>query len=318
MRDQLLHLGRPGLICLPFLRITGQEPSTAWLLRQFHRTTNIPLSVQLLGNHAQHLALAARVLSDAGADVVDLNLGCPTQQAIKKGVGAALLSSVDSISRIVAGMRAACRCRLSVKIRAGDSAPDKVIPVAKAIEAAGADFLIIHPRTRCQAYRGVADWNVVGRVKSHLTIPVVGNGDLWYASDALRLMHASGVDAVMIGRPVLRNPFLFRQIEELMAGQPAFVPKGRDIVEHVERLSELMEAELKHTQKGPSGALKEQIQYLLRAVPNPLRLPMLHSTMRACGLQEILEAIQPLRDIAFLDLAADGPLRLETSPLDPF
>lgn len=318
IRDRLAHLGRPGMICAPFLRITAQRPSIPWILEQLHRTTNIPLSVQLLGSHPQHLALAARVLAEAGADVVDLNLGCPTRQAAKKGVGAALLSNVDSISRILAGMRAVCNCQLSVKIRAGDSAPDEVVYIAKAIEAAGADFLVVHPRTRIQGYRGVADWNVVKKVKSQLSIPVVGNGDLWYASDALRLMRLSGVDAVMIGRPILRNPFLFRQVEELRAGQTPFTPIASHIVEHVERLAEIFEAELRQTRHGPDGALKEQIQFLLRAVPEPSRSPLWQSTMRAVGIREIVEAIQPLRDCLLLDLAADGPLRLETSPPDPY
>ncbi len=314
IRDLLAVLGRPGMICAPFLRITGHRPSVPWILGQLHRTANIPLSAQLLGSHPEHLALAARVLADAGTDVVDLNLGCPTRQAFKKGVGAALLSSVDSISKIVAEMRAACRCRLSVKIRTVDDTLHEVIGIAKAIEGAGADFLVVHPRTRAQGYQGVADWNVVKRVKQNVSIPVVGNGDLWYAADALRLMHSSGADAIMIGRPVLRNPFLFRQIEELRAGHLPYIPHGGDIVEHVENLAAQAQAELRQRQHGPDGAIKEQIQFLLRAVPEPLRTHLRQRTMRAVGLGAVLRAIEPLRDIRVLDLAADGPLRFEATP----
>jgi tRNA-dihydrouridine synthase len=305
------------MMCAPFLRITAQRPNIPWLLGQLHRTTNIPLSVQLLGSHPQHLALAAGVLADAGVDVVDLNLGCPTRLAVKQGVGSALLSNVDSISRIVAAMRAACSCQLSVKIRASDGSLNEALEIAKAIESAGADFLVVHPREGSQGYRGVADWNVVNRVKSHLSIPVVGNGDLWYASDALRLLRSTGVKAVMIGRPALRNPFIFRQIEELRAGQTPCNPKGSDIVQHVQRLAEVFGAELRRTRHGPDGALKEQIQFLLRAVPEPIRSHLWTGAMRAVGLREVLEAIEPLRDVAELDLAADGPLRLEASPPDP-
>jgi tRNA-dihydrouridine synthase len=254
-------------------------------------------------------------LSDAGADVVDLNLGCPTRQAAKKRVGAALLSDADLISRIVTAMRAACHCRLSVKIRIVDSSPDEVLHIAKAVEAAGADFLIVHPRTRHQAYTGVADWSVVKRLKSHLSIPVVGNGDLWYASDALRLMRLSGADAIMLGRPVLRNPFLFRQIEELRNGQPLFVPKGNDIVEYIARLADIFETGKK--QARPNNPLKAHVQRVLGAVPEPQRSRVRERALRVTGLAEIFEAIKPLRDVELLDLAADGPFRFETAPSDP-
>ena len=315
VRDLIAGSGRPGMICAPFLRITEQRPNIPWILGQLHRTGGIPLSVQLLGRHPPHLALATEVLIDAGVDVVDLNLGCPTRQAVKKGVGAGLLSDAASISRIIAAMRAACRGRLSVKIRAVDSAA--IIGVARIIQQEGADFLTIHPRTRSQGYRGVADWDLVKRVKAHVDIPVVGNGDLWYATDALRLMRSTGVDAVMIGRPTLRNPFLFRQIDELRAGLPTFVPNGSDVLAHIRRLTGLVEVALKHRPNGPEGALKEQIQFLLRAVPEPMRSSLSQRTMRAIGTREVLIAIEPLGDVELLDLASDGPLRLETTPSNP-
>ena len=317
VRDLLSSVGRPGMICAPFLRITSHRPSVPWLIGQLHRTANLPLSAQLLGSHPEHLALAAKVLADAGADVVDLNLGCPTRQAAKKGVGAALLSKLDMISRIVATMRAACRCQLSVKIRIVDDDSDHLIRIGKAIEAGGADFLVVHPRTRHQSYRGVADWSAVRLLKRHLGIPVVGNGDLWYAADALRLMRSSGADAVMMGRPVLRNPFLFRQFEELRNGGIPYVPTGNDIVEHVGLLAGQAKAELKRRPSGPEGVVKEHIQFVLRAVQEPLRSVLRQKTQRADGLEAVLQAIEPLRDVTVLDMAADGPMRFERTPTDP-
>jgi tRNA-dihydrouridine synthase len=317
VRDLIAWAGCPGMTCAPFLRITEQSPNIAWILGQLHRTVGIPLSVQLLGRHPQHLALATRVLVDAGVDVVDLNLGCPTRQAEKKGVGAGLLPDIGSISRIVAAMRAACAARLSVKIRAVNSASVELIGIARAIEQEGADFLTIHPRTRSQGYCGVADWDLVRRVKAHVDIPIVGNGDLWYAADALRLMRSTGVDAVMIGRPILRNPFLFRQIDELRAGQTAFVPSASDVLQHIRRLAELARVAVKQRPNGPEGALKEQIQFLLRSVPEPLRATLRQRTMRAANVSEVLTAIEPLGEVEELDLAPDGPFRLELSPLSP-
>jgi tRNA-dihydrouridine synthase B len=200
VRDLIAELGRPGMICAPFLRITDQRPNIPWLLESLHRTNGVPLSVQLLGRHPANLALATRVLVDAGVDVVDLNLGCPTHQALKKGVGAALLSELGTLSRIVTAMRAACPGRLSVKIRTADGPFEEVLAIAKAIQEAGADFLVVHPRNHRQGYRGVAGWDLVKRLRAHVNIPLVGNGDLWYATDALRLMRSTGVAAVMIGR----------------------------------------------------------------------------------------------------------------------
>lgn len=316
-RSLLVDYGSIGLICAPFLRITAQPPNIAWLRAQVQRTRELPLSMQLLGSHAAHLALAARALADAGADVVDLNLGCPARLIVNKGVGAGLLTQIDEIARIVAAMRAACPAQLSVKIRAGVDGFDDVLAIAQAIESAGADFLVLHPRTRQQGYSGVADWRIVRRVKSHLGIAVVGNGDLWYAADALQLMQTAGVDAVMIGRAALRNPFIFRQIEELRVGGAPYVPSGGDVVEHVERLAAMLTVELGRTHQGPSGALKEHVKYLLRAVPEAERCELWERAKRAASVAEIVEAIRPLGDLAVLDLAANGPLRLEMTPADP-
>jgi tRNA-dihydrouridine synthase B len=314
VRDLVAELGRPGIMCVPFVRVTAIRPSVKWLLSQVHRTSDIPLCAQLLGNHAEHLAFATSVLSHAGASVIDLNLGCPTARANKKGVGAALLSRVEHIGHIVESMRAACTCKLSVKIRASEGDFDDSERVARTIEAAGADFIVVHPRKRSQCYDGVADWGIVKRLKSSLRIAVVGNGDLWYAADAVRLMRESGADAVMLGRPALRNPFIFRQIEELCSGKTPYIPTGGDVVRHIERLAERARIDLAERERGPEGAVKEQIQFLLRAVPEPLRTEVWQSTMHALTLDEILSAILPLSGAPELDLAADGPLRFEKTP----
>lgn len=317
VRDLLASYGRPGLICAPFLRVTSQPPNLAWFREQIHRTRDLPLSVQVLGSHAEHLAAVARCLADAGVDVVDLNLGCPSRTVVRRGAGAALLGDLDDIRRIVASMRAACHARLSVKLRSGESDSGEVVQIAQAIESAGADYLVLHPRTRQEGYRGVADWQLVKLVKANVRIPVVGNGDCWYAADALRLLRASFADAVMLGRPVLRNPFILRQIDDLWAGRTPYCPTPSDVVRHVERLADLFRFELKRTRHGPAGALKEQIQFLLRAVPESTRRVMWRRAASASALDEVVEAVRPLQDLDEIDLAADGPLRLESTPNDP-
>lgn len=317
VRAAIAELGAPGIVCTPFLRVTAQRPTPSLIRAQLQRTGGLPMSAQLLGNHAEHLALAARVLADEGAEVVDLNLGCPTRQASKKWVGAILLSDLDTIARIVEAMRAACDCKLSVKLRTSEDDPEAVVRIGCLVEQAGADFLSVHPRTRAQGYQGVADWNVVSRLKSCLTIPVVGNGDLWYATDALRLMTASGADAVMLGRAALRNPFIFRQICDLHTGRAPYVPSGEDVMRYIEGVARRAQRELQSRSRGPDGAVKELLQYLLRAVPEPLRSTVWHDAMHAIGIDSILAAVEPLREASLLDLAADGPLRLEAVPSCP-
>ena len=177
--------------------------------------------------NAEHLAYAAKIVSDAGASVVDLNFGCPSRQVMRKGVGAALLADPDAIYGIVARVKSNVSALVSAKIRGGIDQLDDTLRIARAIERAGADFLVVHPRYSQQGYDGIADWRWVRIVKSELGIPVVGNGDCWYAKDALRLMAWSGCDAVMLGRAVLRNPFIFRQINALMVGKTTECADGR-------------------------------------------------------------------------------------------
>jgi tRNA-dihydrouridine synthase B len=317
VRELLVNCGPPGVVCAPFLRVTSQPPNLDWFRQQVQRTRDVPLSVQLLGSHPEHLAAATRCLVDAGVDVVDLNLGCPVRTVVRRGVGAALLSQIERIREIVAAMRAACSARLSVKFRSGDSGSSEVVHIAQAIEAMGADFLVLHPRTRIQGYGGVADWELVKSVKAAVKIPVIGNGDCWYATDSLRLLQTSGADAVMLGRPALRNPYIFRQIDDLRAGREPFRPTARHILDHIYRLADVFRAELSHTRSGPAGALKEQIQFLLRAVPPPARQLLWQRASQAHDLDAVLEAIRPLSDQADLDLLADGPYRFESTPADP-
>jgi tRNA-dihydrouridine synthase len=304
-------------VCAPFLRVTSQPPNLDWFRQQVQRTRDVPLSVQLLGSHAEHLAAAARCLSDAGVEIIDLNLGCPARIVVRRGAGSALLGQIEQIQRIVSAMRASCGTCLSVKFRSGDVDSSQVVQIARAIESAGADFMVLHPRTRLDGYRGVANWELVKLVKAQVSVPVVGNGDVWYAADALRLQQSSGADAVMLGRPVLRNPFIFRQIEDLRAGRVPFRPSARDVFEHTQRMAEILRVELKDTRAGPAGALKEQVQFLLRSVPQTARALLWRRASQATHVDAVVEAIRPLLDQTELDLAADGPYRFEPTPKDP-
>lgn len=302
------------LVCTPFIRITDQRPSETFLVSQVKRELVRPFSVQLLGKHPENLAYAADLISRAGASVVDLNFGCPSRQVMKKGVGAALLEDTAAISEIVSRVKNAAKSKVSAKIRGGVEEMDDLLRIARTIEAAGADYLIVHPRSSQQGYGGVADWHRIREVKSAVRIPVIGNGDCWYASDALRLRQWSGCDGVMLGRAALRNPFIFRQINALLANERPQRPTGRDVLRHLANLVSVFQTDLEGNFVRVLGALKEQVQYLLRVVPETTRGQILSGVLRATTPTSLLDAMAPIVDCA-LDLDCDGPFRFEASAI---
>lgn len=270
VREVLASYGPVGLVCTEFVRISGEKISRPYLERQVEKLPTVALSVQVMGNDPELLGEAGAVVAQAGADVVDLNLGCPTSNAAKKGVGAALLAQPVLLARLLQTMRRAVPGRLSAKLRAGFEHTDESLVNAHLVEDSGLDFLAVHPRRRVDQYRGTADWRIIERIRRELSIPVVGNGDVWYAQSALRMFEQTNCDAVMLGRPALRNPWIFRQISELLAGHEVFRPAGKDIAEHLQRLAVGLVARWKHDDTTPVGPLKEQLNYLFRAVPDAL------------------------------------------------
>ena len=312
----LLHSYSPiDLVCTPFIRITDQRPSEAFIISQVSRETVRPFSVQLLGKHPENLAYAAEIISSMGAAVVDLNFGCPSRQVMKKGAGAALLDDIAAIRAIVSRVRCAVKTQVSAKIRGGIDDIERILLIAKAIESAGADFLTVHPRSSQQGYAGVADWRWVRRVKAEMRIPVIGNGDCWYAEDALRLRDWAGCDGVMLGRAALRNPFIFRQIRAMIANERPYIPTGQDILLHLSKVHEVLLTDLDGNLVRVLGALKEQAQYLLRAVPEATRSQLIDAVLRAPTSAALLDAMAPIGEGVKMDLASDGPYRLESSPI---
>lgn len=259
--------GGIGVVCTEFVRVSRAPLSASALVREVVKVPGVPLSVQVMGNDADKMAEAAAVVAEAGADVVDVNLGCPMPRVVRKGVGAAMLKDLPLLYRVLSSMRARTPGLLSAKIRAGFDDRAHVLDIARVVVDAGCDFLVIHPRRRCDFYAGVADWRSIALVRSAVPIPVVGNGDVWSADDALRMRRETGCDAVMIGRPAIRNPWIFRQIAELEAGTPVFVPTGADLVTHLERTRSAYRDAYGGTDAAILGKLKELVKYLLRALP---------------------------------------------------
>ncbi|MDY6972350.1 MAG: tRNA dihydrouridine synthase DusB [Thermodesulfobacteriota bacterium] len=180
-----------------------------------------PLSVQLFGFKPEIMAAAAEVVVEAGADIVDINMGCPSRKIVKTGAGGALMRTPQKAKEIVSAVRRVCPVPLTVKLRAGWS-PDQPVAceIAQLMEDCGADAVTVHPRFVTQGFSGRADWDIIAKVKERIRIPVIGNGDVFDPFCAFDMKRQTGCDGVMIGRGARGNPWIFRQILELQNGLP--------------------------------------------------------------------------------------------------
>jgi tRNA-dihydrouridine synthase B len=171
-----------------------------------------PVSVQLMGGDPRVMAEAARMAQAAGADIVDINMGCPVPKVVKTSGGSSLLRDPDLACRVTEAVVHAVSVPVTVKIRLGwDFNTRNEVEMATRLEATGIRGLAVHGRTRSQRYEPWADWAAIAGVKAAVRIPVAGSGDLRSADDAVRRMRESGVDAVMLGRGILGNLWLVRQ-----------------------------------------------------------------------------------------------------------
>lgn len=174
-----------------------------------------PISQQIFGSDKESFVEAAKIVCEKmHPDIIDINMGCPVPKvAVSAQAGAALLKNPDKVYEIVKSVVEAVSIPVTVKIRSGwDKNSINAIEIAKVCERAGASAICVHPRTRSQRYEGLSDWNIIKEVKESISIPVIGNGDIKSVDDAKRMIELTNCDAVMIGRGVLGNPWLIRDI----------------------------------------------------------------------------------------------------------
>lgn len=176
-----------------------------------------PVGLQIFGEDEVNLVKACQVVERMGANFVDLNLGCPVPKVVKKGAGSAMCRNPVALGKILTAMVKSVKIPVTIKIRTGwDSTLRNAGEVVKVASDAGVSWVAIHGRTRAQGYSGDADWDFIGDIKAKSPLPIIGNGDVVTAEQAVSRYKTYGVDAVMIGRGALRNPFLFEQSFDLL------------------------------------------------------------------------------------------------------
>jgi tRNA-dihydrouridine synthase B len=236
-------------------------------LRLDHAGEPGPVSVQIAGADPQMLADAARLNVAGGADIIDINMGCPAKKVCNVHAGSALLADEALVARILEAVVAAVDVPVTLKIRTGP-APERrnALRIARIAEAAGVQALAIHGRTRACAFGGQAEYESIAEVKSRVRIPVIANGDVHTPEDAKRVLEATGADGVMVGRAAQGRPWLFREIAHYLAtGERVAPPPAREIgavlVEHLDGLYDLY--------GGEHGArvARKHIGWTVRALP---------------------------------------------------
>ena len=236
-----------------------------------------PMAVQIFGSEPHFMAEGAKiVLENAKMDgvlpsAIDINMGCPVHKIVSNGEGSALMKNVPLIHDIVAAVAKAVDVPVTVKLRLGwDSDHINVVEAAMAAEDAGAAAVCVHARTRTQMYSPGVDMSYIGKVKAALKIPVVGNGDIFSAGDAIKMMRETGCDGVAVARGALGNPWIFDEIKSALAGE-IFTPPT--IAERVR--AALLQFEYSIADKGERTAVVESRRYLgkyIKGVPSVTKI----------------------------------------------
>lgn len=210
-----------GLVCSEMVSSNGlvyKSDKTRQLLQSVPEEK--PMSLQIFGSDPVIMAEAAAIVAETKPDIIDINFGCSVKKVLKSGSGSALMKDPKKAEAIIKAVRNAIDTPFTIKIRTGwEPSGEQAFQIAKIAEDNGVDAIAMHPRTATQGFGGNANWSLIGELKRRVSIPVIGNGDIIEAEDAVKMLKMTGCDAVMIGRAAMGNPFIFNQVNDLIEGR---------------------------------------------------------------------------------------------------
>ena len=225
-RRLIKRRGGVGLVVSEFISVEGLTRGNPKSKRQMRfDEEERPFAVQIFGGRPERMAMGAEMAEEVGADILDVNCGCPAPKVVKNGGGSGLLREPKLLETILKEIKKSISIPLTLKLRTGyTESTINVVDVAKMAEQCGVEHIQVHGRTREQGYKGLANWDRIAAVKQAVSIPVSGNGDVTTLDYGFQKWRETGVDGILIGRGAMQNPWIFRQFEDVIASREPYQP----------------------------------------------------------------------------------------------
>lgn len=225
-RRLIKRRGGVGLVVSEFISVEGLTRNNPKSKRQMRfDPEERPFAVQIFGGQPERMAMGAEMAEEVGADILDVNCGCPAPKVVKNGGGSGLLREPERLETILRAIKKAITIPLTLKLRTGyTESTINVVDIAKMAEQCGVEHIQVHGRTRDQGYKGLANWDLIRQVKRSVSIPVSGNGDITSIDYGMRRWEESGTDGILIGRGAMQNPWIFRQFADVLEGREPYQP----------------------------------------------------------------------------------------------